>query len=336
MLDNRLTGDMRRLVLAVVVGLALTLATACGAEPSPTERFAEALSSGDIDAAAALTDNPAAAESALTNSFDGMGRATVQVGVANGDTTELTWKWMLPRSRVVEYSTPVGEADGKVRWSLQSVHRDLKAGGRLLYTDDKTYDVPVVDRSNRPLLTWQEVTVVTLDPGSGQSARALAAELEPVAPTITERSIRADLKNAKSPVTVVALRPDDAKKVGSLDRIAGVDTRTEGRLLTASRTLRSPAVDGLEERWRESIDAAAGAAVLLADGEDRPIGQVRRFPGSTPIPVETTSTSRSNRRRTPPLRERSAPQWSWRSGRRPAASGRWLRTRLPTNRGRSP
>lgn len=279
---------MRRIVLAVVLAMTLTLAVACGADPSPTERFAEALSNRDLDAAAALTDDPAAARGALTDSFDGMGGAKVEVTVANDDGTGLSWKWSLPRSRTTEYSTAISEIDGTIRWSLQSVHRDLKAGGRLLYTDDKTYDVPVVDRNSRPLLTWQEVTVVSLDPRSAASARTLAAKLEPVAPTITERSIRADLKTAKAPVAVVALRSADAKKVGSLDRIAGVETRKEGRLLTASKSLRSPAVDGLEEKWRESIDTAAGATVLLVDGTGKLTGQVQRFVGTTPNPVETT------------------------------------------------
>lgn len=279
---------MRRIVLAVVLAMTLTLAVACGTDPSPTERFAEALSNRDVDAAASLTDDPAAAQEALTDSFDGMGRAKAEVTVANDDGTELSWKWSLPRSRTIEYSTPVSESDGTVRWSLRSVHRDLKAGGRLLYADDKTYDVPVVDRNNRPLLSWQEVTVVALDPRNAESAGPLAAKLEPVAPTITERSLRAELKNAKAPVTVVALRSADAKKVGSLDRIAGVETRTEGRLLTASKSLRSPAVDGLEKKWRESIDAAAGATVLLVDGTGKPTGQVQRFAGSTPDPIETT------------------------------------------------
>ncbi|ALG85514.1 penicillin-binding transpeptidase domain-containing protein [Gordonia phthalatica] len=279
---------MRRLVLAVVLVLIAAVAVACGSDPSPAQRLADVLTSKDAGAAAELTSDPTAAKKAFTDTFDGMGDAKVEVGVAGDDDNQLSWKWLLPHNRTVEYTTSVTESDGAVRWNPQLIHPKLTVGGRLLYSDDKTYDVPVVDRKNKPVMTWQEVTVVSLDPSRADSAGELATRLKPVAPSITSASIRADLAKAKTPVTVVSLRAADAKKVGRLDRIAGVTTRTEGRLLTATKDLNSPVVSGLEEKWRASIDDAAGATVLLVDAKGKPTGQVRTFDGRTPTPVETT------------------------------------------------
>ena len=284
---------MRRIAVPLVLALIMAVAVACGSDPSPAERLAEALSSKNAGAAAELTSDPAAAKKAFTDTFDGMGGAKLAVGVTGENDAELTWTWTLPQKRTVEYTTSAEEADGVVRWRPQLIHPRLAAGGRLLYSDDKTYDSPVVDRKNRPVMTWQEVTVVSLDPAQRGSAGELAAALKPVAPSITADSIRADLAKAKTPVTVVTLRAADAKKVGAseagdLGRIPGVSTRTEGRLLTAEKELNSPVASGLEERWRASIDAAAGATVLLVDAEGKPTRQLRTFEGRTPDPVETT------------------------------------------------
>lgn len=279
---------MRRIAVGVVLILLVALATACGSDPSPAQRLADALNGRDMTAAASVTDDPASAEKAFTASFDGMGEARVHVSVGGEDDDELNWSWSLPHGRTVDYTTSVAETGGKVRWTPQLIHRDLKHGARLLYSDDKTYDVPVVDRSGRDLLTWQEVTVVSLAPDRSGSAEALAARLRPVAPTVTAASVRADVKGKKEPTTIVTLRAADAKKAGDLASIPGVTVRKEGRLLTASKDLRSPAVAGLEEQWRKSIDAAAGATVAIADAEGNPIGRVKTFDGRTPERVETT------------------------------------------------
>ncbi|EGD55288.1 penicillin-binding transpeptidase domain-containing protein [Gordonia neofelifaecis] len=279
---------MRRIAVTVVLALIVALAAACGSDPSPAERLADALTNRDAAAAAALTDDPGAAKKAFADTFDGMGDAEAQVAVDGDDDPELTWIWTLPKKRKVEYTTAVAEADGKIRWSPALIHRGLAAGGRLLYSDDKTYDAPVVDRANRPLLTWQEVTVVSLAPDRAGSADQLARRLKAVAPTMTASSIRADIDGKKQPVTVIALRAADAKTVGRLDTIPGVTVRTEGRLLTASKDLRSPAVSGLADEWRKSIDDAAGATVTLVDAAGSATGRIESFRGTAPAPVETT------------------------------------------------
>ena len=280
----------RRIAAATVVALIASFGVACGSDESPAERLAGALTGHDPVAAAESTTEGPTARKAFTDTFDGMGEATADVSV-NDDDTEFTWTWTLPKDRTVTYRTPVETSGDHVTWSPTLIHRSLQAGGRLLYNDLKSFDTPVTDRQNRPLLTWQTVTVVSLDAGkseSAESASALAGKLKAVAPEVSASSIRAGLRGKQGPQTVVALRAADAKRVGSLERIDGVTTRTEGRLLTAEKNLRSPATSGLEEHWRTVVDAAAGAAVTVVNADGEPTSDVQKFPGRTPAPVRTT------------------------------------------------
>ncbi|MFC3242453.1 penicillin-binding transpeptidase domain-containing protein [Gordonia humi] len=176
----------------------------------------------------------------------------------------------------------------KVTWSPTLIHRSMSAGDRLLYSDVKDYETPVTDRQNRPLLTWREVTVVSLDAAESASATELARKLRPVTDGVTAASIRAELRGKRGPQTVVALRAADAERIGSLDGIDGVTTRVEGRLITAYKNLRSPTTNGLEERWRQVVDAAAGADVSIVNGDGEPVAEVQKFPGTSPDPVRTT------------------------------------------------
>ncbi len=277
----------RRVVLIVVAALTATMAVACGADETPAQKLANALTRHDPADSAEQTTDPDAARTAFSNTFDGMGDATVNVS-ANDDGTELSWTWNLPKERSVAYTTRLTTAGDKVTWSPTVIHPSTPAGGRLLYSEIKAYDTPVADRQGKPLLTWQEVTVVSLDAAKVASAGELARRLQRVAPDVTAASVRKDLAGKSGPQTVVALRPDDARRVGDLNRIDGVSTRTEGRLITASKNLRSPATSGLEDRWRTVIDAAAGAEVNVVDQAGEPITRVQRFNGTSPAPVGTT------------------------------------------------
>ncbi|MEJ9080581.1 penicillin-binding transpeptidase domain-containing protein [Gordonia malaquae] len=270
------------LSLVMVAGFVVV----CGADESPAQKLANALTRHDPDASADLTSAPDDARKTFTDTFDGMGDATVNVA-ANDDGTELTWTWSLPRDRTATYTARVETSGDRVTWAPTIIHPNAPEGGRLLYSELKAYDTQVTDRQGRPLLTWQEVSVVSLDPARADSAARLAQRLNRVAPDVTAVSIRKDLAGKIRPQTVVALRPDDAAAVGDLTRIGGVSVRREGRLITASKNVKSPATAGLEDRWREVIDAAAGADVNVVDAAGEAVTRVQRFEGTTPDPVRT-------------------------------------------------
>ncbi len=271
------------LSLVMVAGLFV----ACGSDESPVQKLANALTRHDPDASADLTSDAGAARKAFTDTFDGMGDATVNVA-ANDDGTELTWTWNLPRERTATYTARVETSADRVTWAPTIIHPNVATGGRLLYSELKAYDTRVTDRKGRSVLTWQEVSVVSLDAARTDSATRLAQRLNTVAPDVTATTIRKDLAGKSGPQTVVALRPDDAAEVGDLTRIGGVSVRREGRLITASKNVKSPATAGLEGRWREVIDAAAGAEVNVVDAAGETVTRIQRFEGVTPDSVRTS------------------------------------------------
>ncbi len=260
--------------------------------------FAAALQEGDATRAAALTDDPAAAGAAITAMFDGMGR-TPKLSVAADlvDDKEvsgtLDHRWQI-RDRSVEYQTSVvlAESDShwKIRWQPSVLHRQLRAGESFSYSDDRAYRTPVLDTNDRPLMTWQAVTLVTLQRAQLGSAEMLARALRPVEPGMTAADIRAAFAGNNAPQhTVIRLRESDLRRVQrSVKSIPGVALSEQGALLSATRALHSPAMSGLEEIWREHIDATAGWSVQIVGADGTPTHLVDSAqPGVTP-PVRTT------------------------------------------------
>lgn len=286
---TRTTRLARAAPIVVISALAGSL-VACS-EDDVVSKFADALSARDAAHAANLTSDPSSATAALQATFDGMGEAkpTVTVG-KDGEDRTLSWSWSLPRKHGVRYTTRVAAGSGKVTWEPTVVHPDATAeGARLLYADEKPYTTTVVDRKNAPLMTWQTVTVVNLDPAKAASAAdALAGRLAAVDPTVTAAGLQKTVQGKDSPTAVISLRAADAKKVGALTGIDGVTTREEGRLLTAAPAFRSPVVSGLEERWRTAVDEAAGSSVSVVDGAGKQVRLVDSFPAAQIGPVRTT------------------------------------------------
>ncbi|WP_019201809.1 penicillin-binding transpeptidase domain-containing protein [Tsukamurella sp. 1534] len=281
---------IRPAAVALALSGALTASLVACSSDDVVSKFAAAVSERDATGAGALTSDPEGASEALQANFDGMGDATPKVTAGkDGEEQTLTWSWNLPRhSKPISYTAPVVAGGGKLTWKPTVVHPDATPGSRLLYSDEKAYDTPVVDRKNAPLMTWQTVTVVSLDPARADSADALAAKLAVADRSVTAASLRAAVKDKPAPTAVISLRAADAKKVGPLAGIAGVSTREEGRLLTASPALRSPVDGALDERWRSDVDAAAGANITIVDAANKPVRLVDTIGGERPQPVRTT------------------------------------------------
>ncbi|WP_439031216.1 penicillin-binding transpeptidase domain-containing protein [Gordonia terrae] len=267
--------------------------------PEDTLRsFAASLQKGDADAAAALTNDPAAARVAISSMFDGMG-ATPKLSVT-GELVDdkkvsgtLDHRWQI-RDRAVAYQTSVVLADTDSGWRLQwqpsVLHRQLRNGDTFSYSDDRAYRTPVLDTSGRPLMTWQTVTLVDLQRAQLGSAEALARALRPVEAGMTAAGIRKNFDgNNASQQTVIRLRESDLTRVkSSVEKIPGVSLTEQGALLSATKALHSPAMAGLEDIWRRTIDATAGWSIQIVDAEGTPTHLVDSAqPGTTP-PVRTS------------------------------------------------
>ncbi|MEC9324931.1 MAG: penicillin-binding transpeptidase domain-containing protein [Actinomycetota bacterium] len=256
--------------------------------------FAEALSRGDADAAADLTSDPAAASATLGELFASLGSDVSfrpdrvrAVDSEGGFALGATWTFGPDDAHEWTYTTD-GEAtaDGqewKIRWDPAVVAPGLDAGPLAYSTLVPQPAARVLDRTGAELLTQHVVTLVDLAPDA--DVAAVAALLNPIAPTITAESLAADVGAAAgAPVTAVTLREEDLTPIeAALTALRGVTLRPQLRLLATDRALTSPTLTGLADLWQQRTDAAAGWAVTAqtsagpqrVGGQDaKPVGDI--------------------------------------------------------------
>nr|WP_238994793.1 penicillin-binding transpeptidase domain-containing protein [Mycolicibacterium chubuense] len=261
---------------------------------STVHAFADALSRGDAPAAAALTSDEAAASGTLNKLYESLGKdvhvevdKTQKQDDAATFTLKTTWKFG-PQKRTEWSYTSDGQAkaDGdtwKIRWTPATVAPGLDEGPLSYSTLVPQPAARVLDRTGAELLTQHIVTLVDVAPGA--DVNAVAALLNPVAPTITAQSLAADLAAAGGkPVTAVTLREDDLTPIQpQLSTLANVTLRPQTRLLATDRALTSPTLSGLSDLWQQRMDAADGWAVTAqtdagtkrVGGQDaKPVGDI--------------------------------------------------------------
>lgn len=279
-------------VLLVVLSLIAGCSDAGDRLRSTVQAFADALSRGDAAAAAKLTTGEASAGKTLAALFDSLGKDVhVGVGAVRDDdgagtfTLDTTWKF--GRDNQIQWSyTGDGRAtadgdDWKIEWDATTVAPGLDKGPLSFSTLVAQPAARVLDRTGAELLTQHVVTLVDVAPGA--DVNAVAALLNPIAPTITPESLRADLA-AGRPVTAVTLRDDDLAPIqAQLTALPEVTLRPQTRLLATDRALTSPTLAGLSELWQQRMDAAAGWAVTaqtaagaqrVGGADAKPVGDI--------------------------------------------------------------
>ncbi|OMC05069.1 penicillin-binding protein [Mycobacterium sp. NS-7484] len=287
-------------IVLLLLGLLLSI-VGCSSAPDPADRFAafaDALQRKDAHAAAAQTDDPAAAEAAITSMFDGMGEAAaVKVGADTDDDetgATLKYQWSWGEGRGFDYDTTGTAAktgdDWLITWSPTLLHRKLQDDLTFQYSTDSDLQTPVLDRTGQPLMTWQTVGVITLDRAHLESAAPLAALLAPFDASTTAESIGAQFTSTSDDrVTVMKLRQEDLATVrDQLGQLPGVTVAEQGELLTADRQLSSPAIGGLQQLWHDRITKGAGWSVYLVDGKGAAAQRLASQPPAETDPLRTT------------------------------------------------
>ncbi|WP_176459489.1 penicillin-binding transpeptidase domain-containing protein [Rhodococcus sp. OK302] len=270
---------IRRAIASVALGAAMTgSVVACSSGPdqprSVAEQFASALTADDVQTAANLTTDPAAASTAITAMIDGLGKdeGTFTVSDAeessdNAGTFTLDASWKFAEGQDWSYSTH-GSASASgdnwlIRWDPTLLAPDLTASTTLRYTPTTGTPPVVLDSARQPIMEQQVVTLVNLDPTA--DTVAVAALLSPIAPTITSDSLRSDLAAAAGkPVTAITLRTEDLAPIEDrLVAVPGVTLAPQARLLSVDKALSSPTFSGLADLWQQGQDKSAGWAVQL-------------------------------------------------------------------------
>ncbi|PTR23570.1 cell division protein FtsI/penicillin-binding protein 2 [Rhodococcus sp. OK519] len=278
----------RTTATALAVASALVLSGCGGSEPSPEQRFADALASGDVQAAADLTSDPAAASKAITAMLDGLDAQGRSFTVSeNGDAFTLAADWSFGEGKQWQYSTEGRVAGDVIAWDPALLAPGLGAGSTVRFTPTSGTPAEVVASDGQPIMTQQVVTLVNMQPPADTSA--LAGLLTPIAPTVTAESLRAELaKSDGKPVNAITLREADIAPVrAQLAAIPGVELVEQTRLLTVDRALSSPVLADLTTVWQEQQDAAAGWAVQMVNAD----GTTRRLAGQDAATVPDVDTT---------------------------------------------
>ncbi|HEX5812155.1 MAG TPA: penicillin-binding transpeptidase domain-containing protein [Pseudonocardia sp.] len=286
------------LLLATVAGCGLI----GGDGPEEAARaFATAWSGGDDRAAAALTDDPAAATALLTSVREslapvGLAAQVGQVRTASDTATaSLDLRWDLGEGRIWSYHGEAGlrRATGegpawRISWAPTVVHPQLAARQRLVLNTGAAEPAPVVDRAGVPLLTASPVVSVLLDrlqTGDLPTVTgALATALSPIEPSITAQTITDGA--ARTPdgraYTVAVLRDADYRTVkNAIHDLPGVRFTTSERLLApdagfarqilpAVRTALAAQLDGVPGWSVAAVDAAGGTVATLVEEAPKP------------------------------------------------------------------
>ncbi|WP_275792906.1 penicillin-binding transpeptidase domain-containing protein [Prescottella equi] len=278
----------RTTATVLAVASALVLSGCGGGDPSPEQRFADALASGDVQAAADLTSDPAAASTAITAMLDGLNAQGRSFSVSeNGDAFTLAADWSFGDGKQWQYSTE-GRVDGDViAWDPAVLAPGLAAGSTARFIPTSGTPAEVRASDGQPIMTQQVVTLV--DVQAPADTAALARLLNPIVPTITAESLGADLgKSDGKPITAVALREQDVEPVrDQLAAVPGVELVQQTRLLTVDRALSSPVLADLTTVWQEQQDESAGWAVQLVNAD----GTARRLAGQDAAPVPDIDTT---------------------------------------------
>lgn len=309
-MTDRATTSSARLALVAVILLVVS-ACSSSSQPDPAvparataQAWVDALTKGDLPAAAALTDAPVAAQQTLQQVFAGLDAPSARFTVDSvtgptGDTAGLatTWNWDFGNGHTWVYSTAGDLVQGpddtwKLRWAPTLVHPQLQVGQSLRYSVRDAPSVAVTDRSGTVLMNQQVVTVVVLDPTRTTTLdtdlQQVAAALAPIDPTITAASLRAQLDATPGqPVTAITLRQADATVVGdALGAVPLVSLQRQQRVLTTPRTLTSPALDALPDLVRAkqaqadgwevtSVDPGGAVVTRLAGADPSAAGNIR-------------------------------------------------------------
>lgn len=292
--------------LAAVLAVAV-LTAGCGlfggGGPEETvEKFLTAWSTGDVAAAAALTDDPAAAAELLTVTRDALAPVSLTAQAAqvrtatDRATASVDVTWDLGEGRIWTYLGeldlfPVPDSGWQIRWAPTVVHPQLGSGQRLGVATEEPSPAPVVDRNGVPLLEATPVVTVLLDRLAAGDLPAvtggLAGALAPIDPAISQQSITDGA--ARTPdgqaYPVAVLRETDYRSVrDAVYDLPGVRFTTGERLLAPDAGFARQVLPAVRTEVADRLDGVDGWSVRVLDPRGSSVAALTETPprpGST-------------------------------------------------------
>ncbi len=270
--------------LAVVVGaVAFVVFGGPGEPPGPRtalDPYLAAWARGDDRAAAALTDDPRAATSALVANRRGLDGARVRASVVvvrdhdDAGEADVRVTWDVPGIGPWSYDATIALAreDGKWRvdWTPADVHPRLRGTSRLGTVRDASPRAPIVDRDGRPLVMARQVVRVGIDRAKVSNVDASATQLAEVLKIDGDKlSAAARRAGPKQFVEALTMRAGDYQPLADrLKAIQGVQTVDGTAQLAPTRSFARALLGTVAPATAEQVQKAHGA---IAAGDE--VGQ---------------------------------------------------------------
>ncbi|MFE3290915.1 penicillin-binding transpeptidase domain-containing protein [Rhodococcus sp. NPDC059234] len=271
--------------LAVVVTAALAAGVgACTPKPDGPEpaaqQFFSALADRDTAKAAALSDRPDAAKSALESAWTKLQAESLTTTLGsvrvNGDTATVgyTYEWHLPKDRVWTYSgdLQMGRRNGDwaVRWSSTDLHPKLGETQTMSLRATPAPRARVNERSGTDVLvpgTVERIKLNAKEAGNlGSVASTLATTLAPFDKSLTAQSIAESASTAKGDYPVATLSQDDyASVAATLQALPGVSVTEEADLVPTDRGFAPDLISQVKKRVIDEVDGKAGWSVVTVN-----------------------------------------------------------------------
>ncbi|OZE32005.1 penicillin-binding protein [Rhodococcus sp. 05-2254-4] len=268
-------------MVAAVVAAALAGCTPKPDGPEPAaQAFLAAFESNDIAAAAADTDKPDAAATALTEAWTNLQAEALEAETTSvqvdGDTATVgyTYTWQLPKDRVWTYDGQLnmGRSEGEwvVRWTASDIHPKLGDTQTMSLRSTAAPRARVNERSGTDVLVPGVVHRIKFDAADANnvvaSATALSTLLTPFDASITAQSIVESATSVDGDYPVALLRDSDYQPISAaLTEIPGVTASDESDLVSTDPTFAPDLVGQVKKAVIDEVDGKAGWSVVTTN-----------------------------------------------------------------------
>ncbi|WP_179276643.1 penicillin-binding transpeptidase domain-containing protein [Rhodococcus sp. 14-1411-2a] len=278
--------EVRYRIGAVSVVAAVVAAALAGCTPKPdgpepaAQAFLAAFESNDIAAAAADTDKPDAAATALTEAWTNLQAEALEAETTSvqvdGDTATVGYKytWQLPKDRVWTYDGQLnmGRSEGEwvVRWTASDIHPKLGDTQTMSLRSTAAPRARVNERSGTDVLVPGVVHRIKFDAADANnvvaSATALSTLLTPFDASITAQSIVESATSVDGDYPVALLRDSDYQPISAaLTEIPGVTASDESDLVSTDPTFAPDLVGQVKKAVIDEVDGKAGWSVVTTN-----------------------------------------------------------------------
>ncbi|MBS1693947.1 MAG: penicillin-binding transpeptidase domain-containing protein [Actinobacteria bacterium] len=298
------------LVTAVIVaaaGLSACTPRPDGPEPA-AQRFFAALATGDITAAAELSDRPADARAALNAAWSGLQATRLDAQIVGSKYSEDTgsiayrYTWHLPRDRTWTYDGQLNmvrdEGRWEVRWSATGLHPRLGQNQTFALRADPPPRASVNERGGTDVLVPGNLYRYALDAKAAgadlmPTARAVADALRPFDNTMDPQRLAEQASAAGTPLGLITLRQSDHDRVAAaIGALPGVVITPQADLLPTDDAFAPAIMRQVKQQVVDQLDGQAGWRIVSVNQNGVDVDVLNEVPGQ-PAPSITISLDRA-------------------------------------------